>query len=685
VWGSRASVASAVVLGGAVAAVAFGAAGGTELTRTSVVEVLLIVAGGLVVAAGVLYGRRGPLYGGTAVLCFGVLAGLTAIAITWSIVPELTYIEAGRTLAYFAVFVAAVAAVRLAPQAAPVVLTGLLLGAMATVCYALASRVWPAALAENELSNRIGEPFEYWNAVATMAAMCAPICLWLASRRGGATVARALAYPAMGLAILAILLTQSRGALAAAGIAAIVWFAFVPLRLRSLPVLLVPAAGAGAVGAWALSKDAFSKSLQPLAAKQSVAGEFGLLLLLLVAVLFAAGLAVNLGLARGAPPVRLRRRIGIAAVAVVCAIPLVLLTSVAFSDRGIGGTISDRVDELTSETDTAPQEGAGRIAAASSTRGKYWREAGRVFDDRPSVGTGPGTFRIARLRHRTDTAVTGHAHGFVPQTLADMGLVGLGVTLALLIAWLVAAARTTALYPRRLRWPWRPANGPPPRRDWDGERIGFVAVALVAIAFGLQSGIDWTWFVPGPAVAALVAAGYVAGRGPVLATPGGPGLTEGPSWGRVPSVPRLLAAAGVAVTAVLCAWAIWQPEASDEMSNDAIDLSDAGEYDAAVAKAQDAADADPLTPKPYFVEAAAATAAGDEKAAGHALERAVLRYPGDPETWIRLARFELGTADRPERAVAVIRGALYLDPRSSEASQVYLEARSRLRVTQSGR
>ena len=57
-----------------------------------------------------------------------------------------------------------------------------------------------------------------------------------------------LAYPAMGAAILAILLTQSRGALAAAALGAIAWFAIVPLRLRSLPVSSCPAIGAGAVG-----------------------------------------------------------------------------------------------------------------------------------------------------------------------------------------------------------------------------------------------------------------------------------------------------------------------------------------------------------------------------------------------------------------------------------------------------
>ena len=41
-----------------------------------------------------------------------------------------------------------------------------------------------------------------------------------------------------------------------------------------------------------------------------------------------------------------------------------------------------------------------------------------------------------------------------------------------------------------------------------------MALALVAVVFGLQSAIDWTWFVPGPMAMTLVAAGFVAGRGP---------------------------------------------------------------------------------------------------------------------------------------------------------------------------
>jgi tetratricopeptide (TPR) repeat protein len=685
---SRVSAASVALLGAALAAVAFGAAGGTELGRTTVVELLLVIASAAVVAIALAYGPPGSLYGGTALVAFAALTLVTGLSILWSIAPDLSFIEAGRSLAYLAVFAAAVAAARLAPGHAPVLLKAVLLAASVVAAYAIASRVWPETLAPHELSNRIGKPYSYWNAVGTTAALLVPAALWLGARRTGTVVGRALAYPALGLAMLAILLTQSRGALAAAALGAIAWFAIVPLRLRSLPVLLVPAVGVAPGAAWALSKTAFSEPFQPLAVKENVAGEFGGFVLLMVVLLLLAGLAVGFGLARKAPPVYVRRRVGIVALVAVCAVPLVLFTSVAFSDRGIGGTIGDRVDELTSENASAPTEGAGRLTAASNSRSAFWREAWKVFEHRKGLGTGAGTFANARLRYRKNEQVSRHAHGFVPQAMSDTGLLGLGVSLALLLAWAVAAARTTGLYPRRLPWRGRAS----PRRDWDSERIALVGLTLVAVVFGLQSLIDWTWFVPGPAVMALVAAGFVAGRGPIpaLAPQGAPAgmptragmrplVIRGP--GRPPRA-RVAAAAAALLTALLFAWAIWQPEASDRAADSALDLASEGDLQAAAAKADDAADADKLSPKPLLVKAAVQTQMGDRAAAGRTLERAVLRYPSEPLTWLRLASFQLDTLDRPVAAARTVGGVLYLDPKSKAGRRLLEAARGRYREQQ---
>jgi hypothetical protein len=663
---SRARLAAELILGGALAGVAFGAAGGTELTRTTTAEILMVLGGGVVVAAALVWGRPGRLHGALCVGLFAALAALTALSITWAAVPSLAYVEANRTFAYLAVFAAAVAVARLAPRATPVVINAILLAALAAVLYSLAARVWPGSIGETELSNRIGQPFQYWNAVGTTAALAIPGLLWLGTRPGG-LAGRVVAYPGLGAAVLALLLTQSRGALAAAMVGTLAWLAIVPLRLRTLPLIFLPSAAAGAVAAWALSKDAFSVAGEPLRAKEAVADEFGLLVLLMLFGLALAGLAVNASASRGVPSLHVRRRIGIAALVVACVAPLVAFTTVAFSDRGIGGTF----DELTSETDTAPsnQEGAARLTDASSTRGKYWREARRVFDDRPAVGLGAGGFATTRLRHRTDLSVARHAHGFVPQTMADLGIAGLVVTAALLIAWLVAAARATALYPRRL--PFRKGSGA--RRDWTGDRIGLVALVLMAVVFGLQSAVDWTWFVPGPTAMALVAAGFVAGRAPL-------GSAREPDV--APSTPapgRLLAGSGVVLASILVAWAIWQPEASDKATTDAVHLAEVGETRAALEKTADAADTNPLNPDPLLTRAAIETDAGLEDEAQETLEQAVLKFPGDPQTWYRLAAFQLGTLDDPVQAAATVRGAIFLDPLSQLNRQLYLQARARAR------
>ena len=247
-----------------------------------------------------------------------------------------------------------------------------------------------------------------------------------------------------------------------------------------------------------------------------MAGDFGGLVFLMLALLILVGTAIEATAARRVPSARMRRRIGVAAVAMACLVPLAGFTSVAFSDRGIG----DRLDELTSETKVAPEEGGGRVFAASSSRGKYWREAFRVFDARPLEGVGAGAYAVARLRHRTDPSVTRHAHGWIPQTMADFGVLGLALTTLLFLAWTVAALSATGLLPRRLVRPQ--GDDPPPRRDWDAPRIALVTVLLVPLVFGVQSLLDWTWFIPAPAVMALLAAGFVIGRGPFGSEAGGP-------------------------------------------------------------------------------------------------------------------------------------------------------------------
>ena len=105
---------------------------------------------------------------------------------------------------------------------------------------------------------RLYEPYGYWNALGLTAAMGAICCMWLGARRAGHALLSALAYPAMGLLLLTLMLAYSRGALVALALGLVLWFCVVPLRLRGAAVLVVGGIGAGAVAAWDFSKHALS-------------------------------------------------------------------------------------------------------------------------------------------------------------------------------------------------------------------------------------------------------------------------------------------------------------------------------------------------------------------------------------------------------------------------------------------
>ena len=670
----RSATASAA-LAAAILGVTLGARAGSALERTAIVELALIAAGAAAIGAAILIGRRGRLDGGGAVFAFAILAAITALSVGWSITPDVSYIEAGRTLAYLATFAGAVALARILPDGAAAVARGVLLAAVVICAYGLAARVWPASFDEVAFSGRIGQPFDYWNALAGTAALGLASALWLGARRTGSAFVRALAFPATGLLLATLLIAQSRGALAGAVVGCALWFAIVPLRLRSLVQLLAAAIAAAPVIAWALSKDPFTTGLQPLAAREAIAGEFGLMLAVMLVALLVTGAVVEAVRSRYQPSLRTRFRVGLAVTVVAALVPLALVTSVATSDRGLTGTISDRVDELTAD-DAAPPTGGGRLGSVASERFGYWREAFEAFEEEPVTGLGAGSFELARLAHRNDGGTARRAHGFVAQTASDLGLLGGAAVLLLLAAWLAAPARATGLWPRR--W-WRAPDTPRP--PWTSERAALVALALAAVAYGVQSATDWTWFVPGLTVAALLAAGFVAGRGPlapvngaaarqtvVPATSGhSAAATVDPSSTRRATPARLLACATVALIAVLCGWSIWQPVVADRAMARSYDRLADGDPLGALHEASDARDLDPRSIDPHSAMALALADLDRNRAAVAVLRRAAADRPRDPDPWLQIAELQLDGRDSPRLALLAVEQAFARDPYSKRA------------------
>src|SRR5215210_732058 len=96
---SRAYVVSGAVAA-LLAAVAFVAAGGTELGRTTIAEVLVVAVAAALIVGALLSRRRGPVSGSLALAALAGLVAFTALSVGWSVVPNLSFIEAGRSFAY---------------------------------------------------------------------------------------------------------------------------------------------------------------------------------------------------------------------------------------------------------------------------------------------------------------------------------------------------------------------------------------------------------------------------------------------------------------------------------------------------------------------------------------------------------------------------------------------------------
>jgi O-antigen ligase len=651
--------------------ITFHAEGGLNAESLISTEMALTLVTGLAIAACVLLTAPGRRVRG--LWPVGLLLALTvwtALSIVWSVQPDESWQEVGRMLAYSGVLGVGVALARAAPERWPAVLGGLSLAAVVVCGYALLTKVFPS-LAPLEDFARLNEPYGYWNAVGLTAAMGAICCMWLGARRDGHALVRALAYPAMGLLLLTLVLAYSRGALVALALGLALWFCVVPLRLRGATLLIVAALGTVAVTAWDFSKSALSSEGVPIAERARAGHELGALVVAMLAALTIAGIAIGFITARRAPSLLARRRAGVAALAAIALAVVAFAGALAHSHRGLEGSISHAVNALTDPNAKPPPNTPGRLTAVASVRARYWKEALQVFEAHPLLGSGAGGFATAHLRYETQTLEVRHAHGFIVQTLADLGLVGLAIVLALLLAWLAAAGRPTHPFNRRWTswraWPRIREGGPGWRKlrereltRYTPERIGMLSMLCLVVVFGAHSLIDWTWYVPGDACVALLCAGWLAGRGelirPTAAGPPSPGMRA-----RITAT-RMVVAGAVIVAALLAMWSQWQPQRSEDAVQQADSLLEEHHLSAALAAANTAISRDPLSAQALFTLANVQRTSGQPALARDTLERAVRLQPSNPQTWLELGRYDV-TSD-PSAAVRELQAAIYLNPES---------------------
>jgi hypothetical protein len=554
---------------------------------------------------------------------FGLLGAVVCwngITMVWSIAPDLSwaYLNRGAVYVGFALLGLAVAASVRMP--ARIVASGLAVLLFGVVGWALLGKVFPSLFPDGGRVARLRNPIGYWNALALACTLALPLGLWVATRRSWRRELRAAGAALLYLAVIALVLTYSRAGIAVAAVAVLLWLALLPARLESLGALLVSVVPAAAVAGWASTRAGLVDDGQSLAARSSDGAWFALVVVLVgIGVLMAALWADGLDRRLTDPAVRRlwARRVGLCVGTVVVA--GVIVVSAASGGPGAwlrefrgGGEVSN----------------SSRLATFSSNnRWEWWKEAWKVFREKPVGGTGAATFVISRLRVRHGSTVTNEPHNIALQALAETGVVGFLLGIGAVVASLVAVALALA----RLR---------------GEERAAAAALAIALPAFLLHALVDIDWDFVAVCAPVFFVGGLLIGAGGEVRSL------------RLPLRP--LVVAGVTACILAGAYSLTAPWLATNRVQDAY-AALPGAPSAAAADARDAASLNPLSVQPIWALAAAYASVGDRQAAGAEYARATRLQPENPNTWVALGQYELCFGD-VSTAYTAMNQAYTLDP-----------------------
>jgi hypothetical protein len=581
------------------------------------------------VAVGALPRRR-P---GTLALCvLGLLAAFalwTAFSLRWTESTEKTAADLARIASLLGVFALAILSRDRNSAGQMVAAVGAGVGVVAIV--ALLSRLHPTWFPESNQTGqflttgkeRLSYPLDYWNGLASLIGIGLPLVLQIAgaARSVAARVLAAAALPAM---LLALFFTLSRGGIAAALLALVVFLVFTHDRLPHLLTLLVTGIGGGLLVVLALARDELVHG-QTNSVAESQGSE---LMWVVIAVCVVAGLAqwLLVGALRDREPRgRIPRRQGLVVAGGVAAAILIALAAV-----NAPGRISNAWSEF-KEPSEKSETGTERLSSAGGeNRYQLWSAAIREFDEGPLTGTGSGTFQLWWTRDGDVGEPIVDTHSLYLQTLGELGIVGFLLLAAFVLAALLGGAG------RVLRS--------------DGSRRAQLSAALAgATVLWTTSLFDWMWKIPVVPIATLL---LIA----ILVT-AGDRRTEGSAALRLPLRVAVVAVSLLALVAIAIPFAgaslIRQSQADARDGDEAAALSDA----------RSAQNVQPGAATPRVQEALLLEQQGEFAPAAAAAREATEREPTNWRTWLLLSRIE-AQQGRPEAALRDYRKARELDPLS---------------------
>lgn len=571
----------------------------------------------LAFGVGVAVRRSGPralLIPAAALL---LLTGWTALSLLWTSSAERTLLEVARVAQFAGLLLIARAALTRTNWTGAA--AGAAIGAVIVCLLAVLSRVQPGWFPEDVTAlvfgvQRLGYPFDYWNALAAWAAMSTAVSLaW--SAHAPSLAIRMAASAALPVCVLAAYLTYSR-----AGILGMLLGAGVVLALsRNRWSVVLHLALAAPASLLAISA---ARQAPEVAFGTGSAGAGGVVLVLVAACALAAAAPVIGRFARTdrlrMPRRRAQRTLAVASVLVAIPLLVVIVTEAPGAWKQFRTTESAAIND--------PRT---RLTSLSGARYALWSEALDLGAENPFKGIGAGTFEFAWSQNSVTGGFERDAHSLYLEQLGELGIPGALLLLGALGSLLVLALRS--------------------RRHLEDARDVGVHTACVAafVVFCFHAGLDWMWESTAVTVLGLL-------LGAIALAP-----SLGQAFVRLPVPARV---AGAVLAAVLIA--VQLPAlAMTQRVRESREAFTAGRTDEALREADRAIRAQPWAASPYGQRAGVAEAAGDFDAAARDLGRAIEREPTNWRHPLLLSRVEANRGNG-EAALRWFRRAKELRPRS---------------------
>jgi O-antigen ligase len=598
-------------------------AGGFFPTTPAVATIVLlaVLAVRVCVARNPFEGFSPPLAVAAAALALYAL--WTLVSGTWSNAPARALLEFDRVLLYLVTLVL-FGSIGRSPSRLRWMLRGVALGIVIVCVAGLITRVLPDvwSVSPGFVDDRLSYPVTYWNTLGIMASVGIILCFHLASSRSEPTLARVLGSAAVPPIATTLLLTFSRGGIAAGAIGLVAYvFLARPRALLSGLLAVVPATVIAVVTAYNADLLSSDNPTSPAAIDQGHHVALVVVLCTLAAALVRWALVrvdrrpPQLGLS---PHARAR----LAAAAWWGFAGILIVGSFALNAPGY---VSDQYDRFVHASAPTGDTRERLFDPSNNGRLAHWDVALDEFGDEKLHGNGAGTYQLLWAEHRPRSnreLYVRDGHSLYVEVLGELGIVGLLLLLVLLGAVFIR-------FGDGLRGP---------------NRTLYAALFAAALAVVLHAGLDWDWEMP------VVTIWLFALGGLALAAP-----RRRRRPGRLSSLPaRALIGIGLVLLALVPA----RVSASQSRLDDSLDAYRRGDCNGAIESARSSISALGSRPEPYEVIGYCHLRGRDDRRAMGEMQKAVDRDPGNWEY-----RYDL----------ALARGASRLDPRPAARAALHLD------------